>query len=166
MGGFLGFGLTTLAIIFKQPNQKISISIDNQKPIHRAFLGIMIANGAYTGGGMNLAPHARLNDHLLDILLMYAQTVPQRLMTFPKIYSGRHIELPKFGYFQAKYISVDTKEDALLEADGELLGYPPCDIEIIDSCIKVFTNSKPSQFSVEPREYLKKKGSCHEKIIY
>jgi diacylglycerol kinase family enzyme len=126
----------------------------------------MIANGAYTGGGMNLAPHARLNDQQLDVLLMHAQTVPQRLMTFPKIYSGRHIGSPKFSYFHAKHIRVDTKEDVLLEADGELLGYPPCDIEIIESGIQVFTNSKLSQSSVEPTEHLKKEGSYHEKIMY
>ena len=166
MGGFLAFGLTTLATIFRQPNQKMSISIDNNKMIDREFLGIMIANGAYTGGGMKLAPYARLNDHRLDVLLMHAQSIPQRLITFPKIYAGKHIESPKFSYFHAKHISVHTEEDVPLEADGELLGHPPCDIEILDSCIQVFTDSILSQSSIDSGERIEKKGFRYEEIIY
>jgi YegS/Rv2252/BmrU family lipid kinase len=169
LGGFWAFGLTTISTIFTQPNQNMSIHIDSKAAIKQKFLGIIIANGAFTGGGMNLAPYARLNDNFLDVLLIHEQSVTQRLKTFPKIYSGKHVELPQFGYYQVKKVNISAEKNVLLEADGELLGHPPCEIEILPSCIQVFTDTNPSQSltkSCESSEASKyKKGPGNEKII-
>jgi YegS/Rv2252/BmrU family lipid kinase len=165
MGGFWAFGLTTISTILTQPNQNMSIQIDTKVHFKQKFLGIIIANGAFTGGGMNLAPYAKLNDNFLDVLLIHEQSVTRRLKTFPKIYSGRHVELPQFGYFQVKKVKISADDNVLLEADGELLGHPPCEIEILPSCIQVFTKANPtrSSDSSERRKY--KKGPGNEKFF-
>jgi len=138
LGGFLAFGLTAAVTIFSQKNQEMLLEIDSQLPFKRKYLGVVIANGAYTGGGMNLAPGAQLNDGYFDILLIYAQSIPQRLKNFPRIYFGKHIELPQFSYGRAKKIKIYSARNTLVEADGELLGRPPCSVEILPGAVRVF----------------------------
>ncbi|MEE9502808.1 MAG: hypothetical protein V3V48_12090 [Candidatus Aminicenantaceae bacterium] len=90
-------------------------------------------------GGMNLTPDAEVDDGLFDILLMHEQSLPQRLWNFPKIYSGRHINSPKFSHCRGKSVHIASSEHVLFEADGELLGNLPCALEIVPSALQVRT---------------------------
>lgn len=139
-GGFLYFGLGALSAIFNHPNQKITIAIDNDIKISKKFVGIVIGNGAFTGGGMNLTAKAKVNDSLLDVLLIHEQTTLQRLRTFPKIYSGKHLNSKHFSYYQAREISISSNELVPIEADGERFGNLPCKVKVLPNELKVFAN--------------------------
>jgi YegS/Rv2252/BmrU family lipid kinase len=136
-GGLLAFGIGTIETAFHHPNQVMKISADHQEPYTTDLTGILIANGAYMGGGMNLAPGAKVDDGLFNILVMLRQTVFQRLQNFPKIYTGNHIHSPAFGYFQAKTVTIESEENVLVEADGELLGTTRCKVEILPAALPV-----------------------------
>jgi diacylglycerol kinase (ATP) len=137
LGGKLGFGLGTIETALHHRNQSIIYKIDGATPVSSSLTGIAIANGAFTGGGMNLAPAARVDDGWLNLLLMEEMSVAERLCSFPKIYSGQHIQLEKFKYQKMHSISAISAEKVLVEADGELLGTTPCTIEIIPASIAV-----------------------------
>jgi diacylglycerol kinase family enzyme len=137
LGGTLGFGLGTIETIVCHSNQLITYKVDGANSISTTLTGIAIANGAFTGGGMNLAPAARVDDGWLNLLLMQGMSIAERLYSFPKIYSGSHIQLDKFKYQKMHSISVDSPEKVLIEADGELLGTTPCTIEIVPAFLAV-----------------------------
>ena len=111
--------------------------MDAEKNINGLFTGIVIANGAYTGGGMNLTPGAKTDDGFFNILLIKGLSIKDRLIAFSKIYSGKHIKNGKFTYFPAKKINVSSKEQVLVEADGELLGNLPCTVQLVPKAIPV-----------------------------
>jgi diacylglycerol kinase (ATP) len=140
LGGFIAFGIVTLSTAFRYPNQIMTIVIDGIYKVTNRFIGIMVSNGRYTGGGMNLTPSAKVNDSLLDILLIHEQSFFQRLWNFPKIYTGSHIVTQTFSYFQGKSISLTSRENISVEADGELLGFLPCKIEIMPSALHVMVD--------------------------
>lgn len=135
--GRLAIPFATILSAFLYPNQSLSIKI-NGESIESTFTGIIIANGAFTGGGMNIAPFAKLNDGLLDAILIKGQNAFERLRNFSKIYSGRYINSKKILYKQSKEIFIDSKENIPMEADGELLNGLPCRISIIEKAIKVY----------------------------
>lgn len=137
LGGSLAFGLTTIKSVFTHPNQPLTIEIDHEKTIEDDFTGVLVANGDYTGGGMNLAPEAKLDDGNFNVLLIHGLTIPQRLIAFSKVYSGNHINNGKFSYFPAKYLNISSQENVLLETDGELLGNLPCSVEILPLTIPI-----------------------------
>lgn len=137
LGGFVAFGYTTIKTSLKHPNQKISLSINGKKPITNSFVGIVIANGQFTGGGMKLAPYAKPNDKILDILMIYGQSKVERLMNFSKVYSGTHINSKKFEMQKGTHVELTSDEKVLIEADGELLGNLPCTVELLPSQIRV-----------------------------
>lgn len=141
LGGRIAFGISSLLNIFKYPNQVMTVEIDEKLEMTQQFIGIVMANGDSMAGGMNLTPGATCDDSLLDILLMMGQSIPQRLRTFPRIYSGRHIDLPKFSQHRGKRIRLTSTEQVLVEADGELLGFLPCGVEVIPAALKVRLSS-------------------------
>jgi YegS/Rv2252/BmrU family lipid kinase len=137
LGGMLGFGLGTVETVFNHPNQMMTIHSGTREIVKGQFTGIVIGNGEFTGGGMNLVPGARVDDRVLDVLLMEDLSLAQRLRGFAKIYSGKHIDLPSFSCFSTKSMTITSIENVLVEADGELLGTTPCRVEILPSVLPV-----------------------------
>jgi len=142
LGGTLAFGLGVLETVFTQENQRVSMTFDRTETMAENVTGIVVANGAYTGGGMNLAPTAQLDDGRLKILVMHNLSLWQRLQSFPRIYAGTHLSMSLFSYHETKTLAVDSEESVGVEADGELLGRTPCFIETIPSVLKVQSISK------------------------
>src|SRR4030095_9686866 len=52
------------------------------------------AKGPSCGGGMRVAPAARLDDGLLDVVVVGALPKLDFVRTFPRVFSGRHVGHP------------------------------------------------------------------------
>ncbi len=137
MGGFVAFGAITLISALRYPSQTMSVEIDGTTGITERFIGVVIGNGSYMAGGMNLIPQARVDDGLFDILFMHDQSTLQRLWNFPKIYSGRHLTSPKFSCLRGRRVTLSSSENVTFEADGEFLGSLPCSIDMLPAILKV-----------------------------
>lgn len=64
------------------------ITMNNEMLAQQTFL-LSIGNGTTCGGGFKLAPHARLNDHLLDVTLIKPLGIPTLLWHLPKVFRER-----------------------------------------------------------------------------
>ncbi len=137
LGGQLSFGLSSLSAAFRYTSPSMTVLIDRNRTITERFISIVMANGNFMAGGMKLAPKAKVDDGLFDILLIHEQSIPQRLWNFPKIYNGTHIDSSKFSSYRGKRIFLTSSEHVLFEADGELLGWLPCMVEILPSALPV-----------------------------
>jgi diacylglycerol kinase (ATP) len=131
LGGFLGFGLTAVSAAARHREQVMTVEIDGRTVATAPFLGVVVSNGGYAGGGMNFAPGAVVDDGLFDIVLIHKQSIPSRLINFPRIYFGTHINLSWISHFRGRTISVSSDEKVPVESDGELLGTLPCTIEVL-----------------------------------
>jgi diacylglycerol kinase (ATP) len=92
----------------------------------------------YSGGGMQLVPHAIPDDGLLA--LSFARSLPkwEVLLQTPRFYKGTILNHPRVEGFSTKKISVEANEDPLLvEADGDFLGETPCRFEIFEKVLRV-----------------------------
>ena len=141
LGGFLGFGLTAVATAARHREQVMSIEIDGKHVATDSFLGVVVSNGGYAGGGMNFAPRAEVDDGLLDVVLIHKQNIPSRLINFPRIYFGSHINLSWISYFRGRHVSVISDEKVPVEADGEFLGHLPCIIDVMPHSLQLKSRS-------------------------
>ncbi len=137
LGGFLAFGLASTYTAMRYKGHQMTVTLDHAEVVEGRFLGVVVANGRYAGGGMDFAPKALIDDGFLDIVLIKDQSVPSRLLNFPKIYSGSHINLSWIDYRRARHVRVESKERVALEADGELLGFVPCEAEVAHHALRV-----------------------------
>ncbi len=102
-----------------------------------------IANGQIFGKGMKIAPQARLDDELFDIVLIKGMKGFEFFRNIWKIYSGTHLTHPKISMIRGRRIEAipkDHEEDILIELDGEQCGKLPATFEISSQsfCVKSY----------------------------
>jgi diacylglycerol kinase (ATP) len=92
------------------------------------------ANTPLYGGGMRIAPRAKMDDGLLDVCIVGALRPLRLLRLFQKVYSGNHL---KVEYFSASRVRVETEHPMDLYADGEYVCRTPFEIGVQRAALKV-----------------------------
>ena len=71
------------------------------------------------GGGMRIAPDARPDDGLLDVVVVEAMSKPRLLRLFPRVYRGTHLGLPEVTTLQARRLRLGLDREMTVYGDGE-----------------------------------------------
>jgi diacylglycerol kinase family enzyme len=115
-------------------NKKVKLRIDNQDfPVEDYLVGT-VSNGKIFGKGMKVAPQAKLDDGLFDVVLVKGMKAFQFFRNVWRIYTGTHLSHPKISLIRGKKVEAypeEGEEDVLIELDGEQLGKLPATFEII-----------------------------------
>jgi len=106
---------------------------------HHAFTGysVAVANSGVFGGGMYLAPEARLDDGLLDVVLTRACPKPRYLMSLPKVFKGTHVTSEDLTFLQAKEVTFRADRPFAAYADGDPIANLPVTIRVVPHALKV-----------------------------
>jgi diacylglycerol kinase (ATP) len=86
---------------------------------------VAVANGACYGGGMRIAPRARMDDGALDVCIVSAVTRATLLRQFPKIFRGTHTSHPACILRAGRRVTVHAGTGHEVFADGEPAGRTP-----------------------------------------
>ena len=140
MLGRFAFGFEAVKTLLNYRASEIKIELE-QISETKNVIGVIIANGPYTGGGMKLTPDARLNDGLFDVLIIEDMPLTARFNSFSKIYSGRHIGLPAFKIFRTRELSFVYGNGLSVESDGELIHGKCISSEVIPSALSIISNN-------------------------
>jgi len=135
--GNAAYTAATLQKLINLRAQDMTLEIDG-KIIKRQGVFIEVANSTYTGTSFLMAPKAKLDDGLLDVILLNKISRTKLLRLFTSIYDGSHINYPEIEYFQAKRVKVTETHPSKLIPDGEVLGTTPVQFECLDKAIKFF----------------------------
>jgi diacylglycerol kinase (ATP) len=98
---------------------------------------VVVANGGYMGGGMHIAPKAKVSDSLLDVVMVGDMGKFELIKEIPTVYKGTHIYHPKVRMVKAKRITISSPERLLVHADGELLGESPATFWVMPAALKL-----------------------------
>ena len=99
----------------------------------------MCLNTIHTGKGMKAAPNAKLDDGLLDIILLDSKiSIIGLLFLLPKIFTGKHIESKHIDYLQAKSLSIQPSINEILNIDGENKLKTPVKVSVLPQKINIF----------------------------
>ena len=82
--------------------------VQREGPMH----DVIVANGNWHGGGMKLAPDARQDDGVFDVVLIGDVTKLDFLTTAPKLYSGRYLSHPKVELLQSSSVAIRASRAA------------------------------------------------------
>ena len=110
----------TIQSLLRYRPQSIRIKLDGQLWYEGASFVVAVANGSTFGHGMLVAPHAKIDDGLLDVVLMKDMALVRALLALRLLYDGSHLSHPRVDYQQAKQVEIVGLDEALgLELDGE-----------------------------------------------
>ena len=132
------YSLSAIISILSLKKRPILLRLDNDVVDSNAILFIAL-NTIHTGKGMKMAPHAKLNDGLIDLLLLRDVSRLRVLKIFLQSFSGKHVSDPLVEYRNAKTFSIQTEGD-LLNIDGENIGRTPIEVSLIPGALSVFTD--------------------------
>jgi YegS/Rv2252/BmrU family lipid kinase len=136
-GGKLSFFRGLLVTLFQYRNKRLRIGLDDRPPFEAKVSSIVIANGQYFGGGMWVAPPARMDDGVLEVVVVGDVSRIEVLTNTRRLYRGTLAEHPKVQAFQARSITLESDEEVLIDMDGELVGRLPVRFELLPRKIKI-----------------------------
>ena len=88
---------------------------------------VVVANSAYYGKGMKIAPAATIDDGLLDVVVIEAGSKVDLLRSLPTVYDGAHVERPEVTVLTGTRVEIRGRARSPIPVggDGERLGALP-----------------------------------------
>ena len=102
------------------------VSVDGVEQEYAAAT-VVVANSAYYGSGMKIAPAADVTDGVLDVVVIEAASRLALMRALPTVYDGRHVDRPEVTVLTGKRIEVlgAARGPIPVGGDGEPLGVLP-----------------------------------------
>lgn len=140
-GGYI-FSLLPALVRFVSVAMKVSLPrVDDQAaPVARTTKPIMVsafANAPSYGGGMKIAPRARLDDGLLEVGVISHMNKFKMFCLFPAVYFGGHFSVRPVEYFQANRLKLETEAPQEVYADGEYVCRTPIEVSVARGALRV-----------------------------
>jgi diacylglycerol kinase (ATP) len=125
LGGTVSFLVGSLRGMLAWRNLPMRVRVDGAPLCEGPTNLVAIANGQYFGGGMRVAPGARLDDGAFDVVVFEDLAKWEFAALAGVIYEGRHLGRPKVRVTRGTVVEVEAVGDALVDLDGEAVGRAP-----------------------------------------
>lgn len=123
-----------LAELFRFPGFTVRIGAESSG---KRRLMIVIANGQWFGGMFRIAPSARINDGLLDLVAIGDVPAWRRARLFAAAPAGGHVALAGVEQTRTREVTLTFDAPVQFEADGELhaLGSRECTVRVMPGAL-------------------------------
>ena len=117
---------------------RLRLKLDGELLDTRALL-CAVANARSYGGGMQVAPDARLDDGLFDICVIQDATKMEFVRAFPGVFRGAHVHHPRVIMRRARRVEIWCDRAWPVLVDGELVGTPPIAFEVVPGAVEIMS---------------------------
>ncbi|HEX6622911.1 MAG TPA: diacylglycerol kinase family protein, partial [Pyrinomonadaceae bacterium] len=117
LGGKASFAAAALGAALEYENPSVVVRLDDNPERRLVVTNFCVANARYFGGGMKIAPEAKIDDGLLDVVCIGDMDRLAVLWNSYRVYLGTHLGLRDVHQTRAKKISArsDAPEEVELE---------------------------------------------------
>jgi YegS/Rv2252/BmrU family lipid kinase len=133
--------LKTLAIY---RNRRVRIHVDADFSEDRIVNSVIVANGQYFGGGMWIAPNARTNDGLFDLVIIGDISRREAIANINRLYKGTLAQHPKVTTLTGRKVRLEAESEVLIEADGDVPGKLPATFAVLPGALQIIAGDTPS----------------------
>ena len=129
-GGKFAFAFHSLFGMLRYRDRAVRIRVDGALDEITHISTVAVANGLYFGGGMKVAPNARPDDGVFDVIVMGGTPKSRAAADMKLIYTGEHLNNPAVRALRgSRVVAVPVAETGghpvLVEVDGESAGRLP-----------------------------------------
>ncbi len=141
--GRWAYHLAGLKAIPRTPEYRVKLVLDDQDRLDIDLYNILVSNGRYIGGGIDFAPHARIDDGLADIVIVPTIAVSQLPELFARILQGDPQQMEELQVYRARRFHIESEPPIPFNADGEPVGESPVTYEILERALETVTGPHP-----------------------
>jgi len=136
IGGPLVYAYAAIKALWQWRPAEFTVTVDGEATSVRGY-SVAVANSQAYGGGMIVAPQARLDDGLLDVVI--TGDVPKRrfLTGLPQVFKGTHIEREDVMTLRGRIVDVDAGRPFDVYADGDVLTDLPMRVGLLDGALEL-----------------------------
>ena len=138
---WLGTGrytILSLVEILRNKSRPAALVMDDLKIVDE-FTFVIACNTIHVGKGMKMAPEARLDDGLIDLVVVRGGVPRNRLMQIlPRLFDGSHVDEPEVSCYQAAEFSLIPEKNDILNIDGEIVGSTPVKVRMLKQAFEIF----------------------------
>lgn len=125
LGGKRAYYVGVLSAVTGHMKMDCTIIADEQALYEGPLLTASFASGRYIGGGFQCAPHAVVDDGLMEVCVILPMSRGSLMKWLPIYKTGDHQDDPVFAPFlrlvKAQRVSIRCKEEVALCLDGEII---------------------------------------------
>jgi len=114
-----------------------TITLSGAETIRMEIYNLVISNGRYVAAGIPVAPQAKLDDGLLDVMIAPATAIPNLALLIPQVLLGRHLNSDLLLFRKATRIEIDSTPPMTFNVDGEILNQEPALFELLPRALEV-----------------------------
>src|SRR5499427_6965508 len=136
----LSYAAATLQTTLSSSPTEVQVQLDEQPERRMRIAEFCVANARYYGGGMKIAPGARVEDGFFDIITIGDASSFRILANAPRLYLGAHLSMNEVTHALAKQVvarPLHKDELVRLELDGEVVGRLPAMFEVMPRALRV-----------------------------
>ncbi len=136
LGGRISFLIATVATFIRWKSGPMVVEVDGERRVG-TMLEVLAMNGDNTAGGMLMAPDAKPDDGVFDLVVIGDVTKLDFLLTFPKIYRGTHVRHPRIDVVRARTVSIEAGTPLPIVIDGEQPGTTPARFTVVPGALRI-----------------------------
>jgi len=104
---------------------------------------LVVAKGAYSGGGMKFGSEVALDDGRFEVTLFRPMPAWKMILKTPKLYSGNLHTEPTIEKLRASVVEVGADPPFLVECDGDVIGTGAVRLRVLPHAVAVCFPSRP-----------------------
>lgn len=134
--GQMRYNLATLAELRVFRPIDYTLELDGS-PLGCQAMLVAVGNAPSYGGGLRMCEGARMDDGLLDVVIIKPISKLELVRVYPRLFRGTHVTHPAYLRHRVRTVTVSAP-GIIAYADGERLGPLPVTIEAVPSAVSVF----------------------------
>jgi diacylglycerol kinase (ATP) len=137
--GKLSFMLASARALVGWSDPLVRWRVDGGDWAEERITALSVCNGRFFGGGMLVAPDARMDDGVFDVVVWSGFGIVDFVAKKRMLYDGTHVRLPNTRVLRARTVEVEPVRDARvrLDVDGEAPGTLPARFEILPGALRI-----------------------------
>lgn len=140
MVGQLAYYMKGLEKMTRLRPTELKFVADGVGEFHDEYMMFLICNSNSVGGFERLAPESKLDDGLLDVLLIRKMNLAEFIRLVTLALRGEHLNDPHVTHFRTNSLKVTTPDYVQLNLDGEYGGVLPCNFSVLPSHLRIFAD--------------------------
>ncbi len=138
--GQANFAISALQEILAPAVTTVRVRVDEGDERTIRTICLCVANARFFGGGMKIAPKARLTDGLFDVVNVRDMSTSKIMLNAHALYRGTHLGLDEVSAVRAARIEILPADESIsvpIEIDGEMPGTLPAVYTAVPKAIRV-----------------------------